>query len=198
MAFTDTGGELFRLLRVLESGDRTRLTGENYGLRNGNALGAYQMGASSLIQIGAVRAGGDVNRPADWTGRYGSSAEEFLATKALQDRACLAYMNTLDARLDDAYNAYFGTRQNGAVVNRSGALLCSWENPEETRLAITGRPYSHDPRTGLADYVTRMQFGALVEGTPAPVAAPEPVEGAPSTGEGGDSGPDDPPLPLGL
>ncbi|MBV9735061.1 MAG: hypothetical protein JO209_04065 [Acidisphaera sp.] len=196
MPFVDTESELFRLLRVLESGDRTTLTGENYGLRNGNALGAYQMGASSLQQIGAVRPQGDVNRPADWTGRYGSSAQEFLASSALQDSACVAYMNVLDDWIDGNFDRYIGTTQNGAEVNRGGLLLCSWENPAQTRLAAMGRPFSRDPRTGLADYVTRMHFGALA-GT-IPTAPPPPPTTGPGPAPDGGVNWQDPPLPPGV
>lgn len=193
MPFADTDSELFRLLRVLESGDRTTLTGENYRLRNGNALGAYQMGASSLCEIGAVRQTGQVNQPADWTGRYGHGVDDFLASPAVQDAACLAYMNVLDGWIGGNFDRYIGTRQNGATVNRPGLLLCSWENPEQTRLAASGRPFSRDPRTGLADYETRMQFGAIVAETPPPAAAPPlpPVAG-------GDGVSWDPPLPPGV
>jgi len=101
--YTSTNNSLFATLAAIESG-----TLGGYRAVNGNALGAYQMILSqSLSRIGAVVPG--PNATWVWTGKFGSSQQEFLSTPSLQDAAALAYMNSLASSIPADVSAKFGT-----------------------------------------------------------------------------------------
>jgi len=168
--FTSTNNSLFATLAAIESG-----TSGGYSATNGNALGAYQMGYSALLQIKAIQPSATPLDQSSWVWNphagYGANVSDFLSNPQAQNAAAVAYMNYLASSIPADVLANFGTVQNGAVVTQSGYLLAAWENSTQAALAATGQSYS-TTTTGLPDWSSRAASGALTDaasGFPFPI-----------------------------
>jgi len=107
----DGGAAFYKALRFRESSDRTTTKGA------GTHLGLYQMGNTELRNIGALDAQGR------WTGKYGWSREEFMASPGLQEQAVRAWHGLLWREIRQNHlDRYEGHVLDGVEVTASGML----------------------------------------------------------------------------
>ncbi|MCD5415394.1 MAG: hypothetical protein LR001_10480, partial [Clostridiales bacterium] len=109
------GGPFMEALKQRESSGNYKAINE-YGF-----LGAYQMGAAVLSDLGYVKKGSrnnDLNNPDTWTGKNGiNSLDAFLLNPAIQDRAAQKHIGNLTRQLR-------GSAKNQRDLN--GKIFAAW------------------------------------------------------------------------
>ena len=111
-------------LRMMESGD------DYQAVNTLNFLGAYQFGASALIDLGFVLADGDPydnDYSGGWTGKHGvDSAQEFLASKSVQDKAAVTWVKLMWHYIEaENLHRHAWTRIGGVELTPSGMLAAT-------------------------------------------------------------------------
>ena len=106
----DDGGEAFyKALRFREASDNTATNAA------GSHIGLYQLGDYERRQIGAQDGQGN------WTGKYGRSEQEFLASRELQDKAVREWHGKVWQEIQQkGLDRYEGQVIDGVEVTRSG------------------------------------------------------------------------------
>jgi hypothetical protein len=130
-------------LRMMES------AGDYQAVNTLNFLGAYQFGEAALIDLGFVRHDGDPydnNYSGGWTGKHGvDSAQEFLASKSVQDKAAVAWIKLMWHYIEaEDLQRHAWTNVGGVELTPSGMLAA-------THLLGTGALEEFIASNGLSD-----------------------------------------------
>ncbi|PKU25120.1 hypothetical protein CWS72_07935 [Telmatospirillum siberiense] len=130
--------------------------------KDGRALGAYQMRTPALRQIEALDPDGDIDNPADWTGKFGADKDDFLGDDSIQDDAAIAYMNWIGKKSPLApilkeIDEHPGAVSDGIPVTVTGVLLAAWKRQDQAIGGAKGRSVE-------SDILDRFEVGAILEG----------------------------------